>query len=160
MTATWENRSGYNVQARKWLCDICPTGQDVKIGHGYSTKVQRTGVDSGSFSEITYFTSSLSQEEMNAITAQPYGAPLNFLSKRNDASKENEANVDYVIRQENKVQTSGDTITSQLNGVFAYANKGQTSDAPTQAKTVADSLANVTSGSALNTELDEYRLRE
>ena len=160
MTATFEDRSGYTVGNKKWLCDTCPTGEDVKIGHGYSPRVQRTGVDSGSFSEIAYFTSSLSQEELNTITAQPYGQPLDVLGKRNDASKTNQANVSYVIREENKVQTSGDTITSQLDGVFAYENKGQTSDAPSQAKTVADSLASVTSGSAVNTELGEYRLRE
>ena len=130
------------------------TVRNVFITHGYSPATFDEAIPSGSFSEMSYYTSSLLQDELNLITAQPYGSPSNVLSNK-------QPQIHYVIREDNKEQTSGNTITGQLNGVFAYPNEGtETSSDLAQLKTVSD-YANfvVTSGSVYDGGNNDYRAR-
>ena len=124
------------------------------ITYGYSNATFDEAVPSGSFSEISYYTSSLLQDELNLITAQPYGSPSNVLSNK-------QPQIHYVIREDNKEQTSGNTLSGQLNGVFAYPNEGTEPNTDlAQLKTVSD-YANfvVTSGSVYDGGNNEYRER-
>lgn len=131
-----------------------PTQEDVTCTFGYSVSTYDEAIPSGSFSEISYYTSSLLQDELNVITAQPFGSPSNILSNK-------QPQIHYVVREENKEQTAGNTITGQLNGVFAYPNEGteQISDY-SQLKTVSSYTDFVvTSGSAYDGGNNQWRER-
>jgi len=133
--------------------NLSKTASPVAITAGYSFVRFTSAIPSGSFSQFSYYTSSMTQDELNVITGQPYGEPFNVLDKQ--------PQLYYLIREDEKVQTSGNTITGQLNGVFAYQNKGtETNSDVSQMKTVSNT-ANfiVTSGSVYDGGIDDYRGR-
>lgn len=155
MTTTFENRSGYNIGTNKWITDIQP----VQATNGaytcgmFSQKISVRMVDSGSMGEWSYYSSSLSQDEMNVITNQPYGQPTNVLDKQ--------PQVLYRFQEEQKETATGTSMPNdQLDGNTAYPNLGTLTDSSlAQAKTVGDSLRDITSGSLLNTQNGEYYAR-
>ena len=120
---------------------------------GYGEKVRRASLGSGSYSQLAYYTSSLTQDELNVITGQVYGDTLNVLDIQPQFY--------YHLREENKEQTSGNTIPHQLNGVFAFPNEGTLTDSElAQIKTVngASGLV-ITSGSVFDGGSQQYQER-
>ena len=119
----------------------------------FSEKINVRFVDSGSMGEWAYYSSSLSQDEMNLITNQPYGQPTNVLDKQPQFL--------YRFQEEQKETATGTSMpNNQLNGNTAYPNLGTIVTASlAQAKTVGDSLRDITSGSVLNTQNGEYYAR-
>lgn len=125
----------------------------VVITHGYSYVRFPQAIMSGSVSQIIYYSEALNQDELNTITNQPYGDTLNVLDKQPAFY--------YLIREEEKVQTAGASLTGQLNGVFAYPNKGtDTSSGISQLKSISNTAGfTITSGSVLDTGIEDYRQR-
>jgi len=153
MTTHFENRSGYNIGTNKWLTDIAPAGTDQFTTMGYSSRINLRGANSGSFGEFAYYTSSLSQDELNVITNQPYGQPTNVLDKQ--------PQVLYRVREEQKeTEVVGPTtvLTDTLPGNTAYPNLGTVVTASLdQLKTILMyPSGSITSGSILNTQNEEY----
>lgn len=125
----------------------------IAMTHGYSFVRFPQAIASGSVSQVLYYDSALNQDELNLITGQPWGEQLDILSKQPEFY--------YLITQEEKVQTSGNTITGQLNGVFAFENKGKSVAAGlSQLKSVSDTTGfTITSGSVFDTSTQDYRGR-
>jgi hypothetical protein len=154
MTTHFENRSGKNVGTNKWLTDVAPVGTDQQTSMGYSNRINLRGADSGSFAEFAYYSSSLSQDELNVITNQPYGQPTNVLDKQ--------PQVLYRIREEQKeTEVRVASIANILPGNTAYPNLGTVTDTSvSQLKTILMyPSGSITSGSILNTQNEEYYSR-
>lgn len=152
--ALHENRdNGSNQGTKQWCNDIANSGGN-KTTFGYDDKITRLAVASGSYGEVAYYTSSLTQDELNTITSQPWGQPTNILDKP--------AQLLYRLHEDQKEQTTGATLTDQLNGKFGFPNLGNEDYSDTslpQMKTIRDSLGSVTSGSVLNAGVPIYQSR-
>lgn len=104
---------------------------------------------SGSYNEFQFYTASLTQDEINVITSQPFGCPGNVLDKQ--------PQVHYVFTQDHKVpvsvsQTSGETG-------FAYNNVGTDTTYTTQFVETSLYANAITSGSVLDGGIKDYRAR-
>lgn len=154
MSASFQNRSGYNVGTNKWMTDIAPSGGSTSTTM-YSPKINTSLANSGSMGEWAYYSSSLSQDELNLMTNQPYGQPTNVLDKQ--------PQILHRFREEQKeTMVASPSITDQLAGNTAYPNLGSISATVGQAKSVRDTTGNgtITSGSTLNTQNEEYYTRQ
>jgi len=148
------NRSGGGATDPLMFTNLSTTANyPVIMTMGYSPNIRWSSIGSGSYSQLSYYTSSLYQDELNLITGQIYGDTINVLDK--------EPQIYYSIREDEKEQTTGNTITGQLNGVFAYPNKGTLTDAElAQLKTVNDvTNYDITSGSVYDSGIQNYRSR-
>jgi hypothetical protein len=151
--AVHENRNGSNQGTNQWCNDIANSGGN-KTTFLYDDKISGGAAGSGSFGETAYYTSSLTQDELNTITSQPWGSPTDVLSKRPQLL--------YRLHEDQKEQTTGATLTDQLNGKFAFPNLGNEDYSDTslpQVKTIRDSSGSITSGSVLNAGVPIYQTR-
>ncbi len=150
-----QDRAGSNQAQYQSIRDVTTTSNTSIVTMGYNEIVNVRFADSGSRSEFSFYTSSLTQDEMNVITNQTYGNPLNILDKQ--------PQIHYRFTEEEKVTNNGTNtgLTDFLGGVSAFPNKGTFTDSSvSQAKTIRDSRFYVTSGSAYDIQERDYRTRE
>jgi len=151
MTTDFESRGSDDLGTDKWITDIAPAGTDQFNTMGFSQKINTRGANSGSFSEFAYYSSSLSQDELNVITNQLYGQPTDVLDKK--------PQVLYRVREEQKETENGSTsLANTLTGDTAYPNLGTVTNSElSQLKTILQyPSGSITSGSILNTQNEEY----
>ena len=116
---------------------------------GYSPGDFNEILMSGSYNEFQFYTASLTQDEINVITAQPFGCPGNVLDKQ--------PQVHYIFTEDHKVPVSV-SQTSNETGV-AYNNIGTDTSYTTQFVETTLYTNAITSGSVLDGGIKDYRGR-
>lgn len=151
----FEGRGSANPPSGSFWTDITPSGQDVTCTWGYNPRAFDESLMSGSYYEVAYYNTSLTQDEMNVLTAQPVGTPLRGILP----NKEPVWNVRF-REDEKETKTAPPAFVNDQISTAAFPNLGtETSVNVSQAVSVAQQAGIMTSGSVYEQYSKEYRTR-
>lgn len=149
----FEGRGTQTPNSASAWTDVQLTGTAIQLTWGYDARAFDEALMSGSYYHMSYWSSSLSQEELNYLTAQPIGTPLAGIPNK-------QPQMSFTPREEQKETVVRTGLTGQLSGPFAFPNLGNTTAAAvSQLVTVNQQAGQITSGSVYDIQTDNYRGR-